>query len=130
MRYRNSDGGTYLVGPGGALRDEENVIQAIVRETKEETAVTVRPKRVVIIEDLVCSRFKMSKVWMICEVVEGEVRRTEEAEKEGIIEAAWYTKDQLANEVVFPAALIQHEWAQLRSKNWQVKCLPSRKANF
>ena len=119
-----------MVGPGGALRDDENVIQAIVRETKEETAVTVRPKRVVLIEDLVCSRFKMSKVWMICEVVEGEVRGTEEAEKEGIIEAAWYTKEQLANEVVFPTALIQHDWAQLRSENWQVKCLPSRKANF
>jgi ADP-ribose pyrophosphatase YjhB (NUDIX family) len=130
VRYRNTDGGTYLVGPGGALRDDENVIQAIVRETREETAVTVRPKRVVVIEDLVCSRFKMSKVWMICEVVEGEVRGTEEAEKEGIIEAAWYTRDQLANEVVFPAALIQHDWAQLRSEHWQVKCLPSRKANF
>ncbi|MGD8713031.1 MAG: NUDIX hydrolase [Desulfobacterales bacterium] len=130
VRYRNSNGGTYLVGPGGALRDDENVIQAIVRETKEETAVTVRPRRVVVIEDLVCSRFKMSKVWMICEVVEGEVRGTEEAEKEGIIEAAWYTKDQLTNEVVFPTALMQHDWAQLRSENWRVKCLPSRKASF
>lgn len=119
-----------MVGPGGALRDDENVIQAIVRETKEETAVTVRPRRVVVIEDLVCSRFKMSKVWMICEIVEGEVRGTEEAEKEGIIEAAWYTKDQLTNEVVFPTALMQHDWAQLRSENWPVKCLPSRKASF
>ena len=119
-----------MVGPGGALQDDENVVQAIVRETKEETAVTVRPKRVVVIEDLVCSRFKMSKVWMICEVVEGEVRRTEGAEKEGIIEAAWFTKDQLVNEVVFPPALMQHDWDQLRSENWQVKCEPSRKANF
>lgn len=130
VRYCDSDGGTYLVGPGGALQDDENVIQAIVRETKEETAVTVRPKRVVVIEDLVCSRFKMSKVWMICEVVKGEVRRTEGAEKEGIIEAAWFTRDQLANEAVFPPALMQHDWDQLRSENWQVKCLPSRKANF
>jgi hypothetical protein len=36
-------------------------------------------------------RIEMSKVWMICKIVEGEVRRTEGAEKEGIIEAAWFT---------------------------------------
>ena len=130
MRYRSSNGGTYLVGPGGALKNDENIVQAIVRETKEETAVTVRPKRVAIIEDLVSSRFKMIKVWMICEVVGGKVRRTEGAEKEGILQAAWFTRNQLISEVVFPPALMEHDWDQLRSENWEVKCMPSRKANF
>ena len=130
VRYRDGNGGTYLVGPGGALEDEENIIQAIVRETMEETNVKVQPKRVVIIEDLICSRFKMSKVWMICDVVEGVVRKTDGAEQEGITEAAWYTKAQLAGEVVFPSLLMQRDWNQLKSENWQVECLPSRKAGF
>ena len=52
VRYRQSDNsGTYLVGPGGALEDNENVVQAIIRETKEETGIAVKPKRVVAIED-------------------------------------------------------------------------------
>ena len=72
----------------------------------------------------------MIKVWMICEVLEGSISKTAGAEKEGIIEAAWYTKAQLAGEVVFPPPLIQHDWDQLRSENWQVECLPTRKADF
>ena len=130
VRYRDCNGGTYLVGPGGALEDEENIIQAIVRETMEETNVQVQPKRVVIIEDLICSRFKMSKVWMICNVVEGVVRKTDGAAKEGIIEAGWFTKTQLAREVVFPPPLMQYDWNQLKSENWQVECLPCKKAGF
>ena len=130
VRYRDANGGMYLVGPGGELEENENVVQAIIRETIEETNVRVQPKRVVIIEDLICSDFKMIKVWMICEVVEGNISKTDEAEKEGIIEAAWYTKAQLSGEVVFPPPLIQHDWDQLRSENWQVECLPTRKADF
>jgi ADP-ribose pyrophosphatase YjhB (NUDIX family) len=130
VRYPDRQGGTYLVGPGGALEDEENVVQAIIRETLEETNVGVRPERVIIIEDLICSRVKMCKVWMICEVVEGSIRRTEGAEKEGIIEAAWFTRGQLAGEVVFPPPLLEVDWDQLRSEEWQVACLPSREARF
>jgi 8-oxo-dGTP pyrophosphatase MutT (NUDIX family) len=131
VRYRNTNAsGTYLVGPGGKLEDDENIVQAIIRETKEETGVSVAPKRVVAIEDLMCSHFKMIKVWMVCGVIEGEVRKTEGAQKEGIIEASWLTKDQLATEVVFPSSLMQHDWEQFRTETWQVECFPSRKAVF
>ena len=130
VRYRESNGGTYLVGPGGALEDEENVVQAIVRETEEETGLTVQPKTVVAIEDLVCSPFKMSKVWMICKVVNGQISNTEGAKKEGIIEVGWFTREQLAGEVVFPPTLMQHDWAQFQADGWTVECLPSRKTGF
>jgi 8-oxo-dGTP pyrophosphatase MutT (NUDIX family) len=130
VRYRDTVGGTYLVGPGGELEEDENVVQAIIRETLEETNVRVQPERVVIIEDLNCISFKMIKVWMICEFVEGNISRTEGAEKEGIIEAAWFKKAQLTGEVVFPPPLIHYDWDQLRLKNWQVDCLPTRKVDF
>jgi len=130
VRYRDCNNGeTYLVAPGGALEDDENVVQAIVRETKEETGITVKPTRVIAIEDLVDTHVKMIKVWMVCEFVEGEVHRTEEAEKEKIVEAAWFTHDQLANEVVYPSVLMQHAWEQFQAETWQVECLPSRVAD-
>ncbi len=112
------------------MEDDENIVQAITRETKEETGVTVSPERVVAIEDLMYSHFKMIKVWMVCGVIEGEVHKTEDAQKEGIIEASWFTKDQLASEVVFPSSLMQHDWEQIRTGTWQVECYPSRRRAF
>ena len=130
VKYRDSNGETYLVGPGGALEDGENVVQAIIRETREETGLTVQPKTVVAIEDLMCSRFKMIKVWMISEVVNGQISNTEEAKKEGIIEVGWYTREQLAGEVVYPLPLMQYDWRQLQSDGWKVGCLSCRNAGF
>lgn len=74
VRYRDSDESTYLVGPGGGLEEAENAIEAIIRETMEETAVTVRPSKVIAIEDLRCSRFKMCKIWMLCEATSGHLQ--------------------------------------------------------
>lgn len=48
---------SYLVGPGGAVGQAENVEQAVVRETIEETGGGVHPRRVFRIEDLKCSRY-------------------------------------------------------------------------
>jgi 8-oxo-dGTP diphosphatase len=130
VRYRDSDGSDYLVGPGGALEETENAIEAIVRETMEETAVTVRPYKVIAIEDLMCSRFKMCKIWMLCDVTSGYVQRTEGAKREGIVEADWFTRDQLAGEVVYPPFVKSHDWNSFFENDWQVLCLQSREASF
>jgi len=131
VSYRDSRSAqTYLVGPGGKLEDAENVVQAVVRETMEETGITVRPHRVVAIEDLITTDYKMIKVWMVCDFVEGDVRKTIEAEKEGIIAADWYTREQLTDQVVFPSLLTERDWDRLRSGTGEVECLPSRRAKF
>ena len=77
-----------------------------------------------------CSNFKMIKVWMVCELIDGEVYKTEEAEKENIIEAGWFTRVQLASEVVFPPSLMQHAWEELQAETGVVECLPSRTTSF
>jgi 8-oxo-dGTP diphosphatase len=130
VRYATAGGGSFLVGPGGALEPGENAIQAIVRETIEETGVIVRPRRVLWIEDLECSQFKMCKTWMLCDVVSGDVTPTDDARAEGITDAGWFERGQLASEVAFPPPLMQHDWNEFRSENWEAQCLPSRVADF
>lgn len=130
VRYSDNTGGSYLVGPGGALKDGENAPDAIIRETREETGVTVRPVRLLWVEDLQCKRFKMSKAWMLCEAVSGEVTRTQGAIAEGITQAGWFTKSQLLGETVYPPPVMGHGWTQFSSASWQALCLPSRPAGF
>jgi 8-oxo-dGTP diphosphatase len=130
VRYRDPDGSTYLVGPGGALEEGENAVDAVVREVREETGVTVRPHKVIALEDLESARRKMCKIWILCECVSGEVQGTEGAEEEGIVGAGWFTKRAVAGETVYPPFLMSQEWEGFGAKDWQVLVLPSRPAEF
>ena len=130
VRYRDSGGSTYLVGPGGALEEGENAVDAVVREVREETGVTVRPRKVVAVEDLESARRKMCKMWMLCEFISGDVQRTAGAVEEGIVEAGWFARHEVADETVYPPFLKSHEWESFLATDWQVLCLPSRRAEF
>jgi len=67
---------------------------------------------------------------MVCDIVDGEVHNTDGAEKEGVIEAAWFTRDQLISEEVFPPSLMQHDWKELQAEIGQIERLPARTTSF
>jgi len=119
-----------LVSPGGKLEDDENFNQAVVREVKEETNLLVEPLRVLAVEYIITPVFKMMKVWMLCRYCSGEIKNTQESEIEGITESGWFARTQLADEIVFPSFLMNNNWEDLQSENWQVLWLPTRVADF
>ena len=130
VRYQKHGGGTLLAGPGGALEEGENAVAAIIREAKEETGVRIQPERVLFIEDLSNQRYKMCKIWMLCDYLDGELMQTPEAELEGIIECGWFTRRALEHETVFPPELLQHDWDAFQDDTWSAVVLPSRVAVF
>src|SRR5687768_4168762 len=98
VRYADGENSSYLVAPGGAVEEAEALTDAALRETQEETGLMVTVRQPLAVEDLVCSRFRMCKIWFLCDVVAGEVHDTEGARKEGITQARWFRKDELGLE--------------------------------
>lgn len=124
VRYPDLDGGTFLVGPGGGVEDEESLFEAVVREMREETGIVVEPMRIAIVEDDIPSeRFKTCKIWMTCRDLGGEICRSAESDAEGILEAVWLTAEQVAQETVYPATLQRVSWELLRSESWMAEYL-------
>jgi ADP-ribose pyrophosphatase YjhB (NUDIX family) len=130
LRYRDPEGGTYLAAQGGGVLEDESVADAAARETFEETGVRVAPGAVLLIEDILATRFRMCKVWFGCDVVAGEVRATEGARLEEIVEARWYRRDELDGEIVHPWIVTERAWPSFRVRPYATEISPLRRARF
>lgn len=130
VRYNDLHGQSFLVGPGGSVEDDESIIQAVVREVKEETGLEVNPGKVLFIEDLDSRRYRFVKIWFLCEPIGGQLVKTQGAIDEGIIEAGWYRKEELKVEIVYPPILMNIDWQKFSEDNWKAKYLDLKYADF
>ena len=130
VRHRGTDGRSYLVGPGGGVLSSEGIQQAVVREVWEETGLEVNLQKVLFVEDLLSQRHRIVKIWFLCNLIGGRLADTEGALEEGIDDAAWYRKDELLDEVVYPPALLSYEWVNFARHDWESKYLELRETDF
>ena len=131
VRYNDRHGGSYLVGPGGGVHnDNESVTQALTREVKEETGLEVSPYKLLLIEDLLSSRHRMVKIWFLSSTIGGQLEKTQGAIDEGIVEVKWYGRDELINEVVYPTVLMNENWELFFKDSWESKYLELKNADF
>jgi len=130
VRYINRSGKSYLAAPGGAVNTDESTNQAAVREVLEETGIEVKPSKVLIVEDMLSKSHRIIKIWFLCQPIRGKLTKTQDAVEEGIIEAGWYRRNQLNNEIVYPDPLLKHKWDDFYNKNWQTLYLELKKVEF
>ena len=130
VRYNNGNGKSFLVGPGGGVLSDEGINQAVVREVREETGLEVSPSKILFVEDLLSRRYRMVKIWFLCEPVGGLFEKTQGAKEEGIIAVGWFRKEQLLEEVVYPPVLLTTHWDSFFKDDWQSKYLELRTADF
>jgi len=130
VRYINSLGKSYLVGPGGGVFINEQTKQAVVREVQEETGLEVSPDKILFVEDMLSKRHRITKIWFLCNLVGGQLANTQGAKEEGIIEVGWYRRDQLNNEVVYPTVLLSHKWGAFFKDNWQTIYIGLQNTDF
>jgi ADP-ribose pyrophosphatase YjhB (NUDIX family) len=129
VRYSPSYG-SYWVAPGGAIADGESLAAAAEREVLEETGVLCHARTPVMIEVIRARRYQMCKVWYLCDDLGGQVRRTAEADKEGITAAAWYSEADLEGETVYPDVIRQLGFEGLRTYQGPVLVPEVRQADF
>ena len=133
VRYNDEPGGnSYLVAPGGGVEGDEGLNHAVVREVREETGLEVTPykNRILFVEDLALPSYRITKVWFLCSLVDGTIVETEGARIEGISEVGWYLREQLNNEVVYPHALLRHDWQTFYLGNWETIYLEVTNLDF
>lgn len=129
-RYDGPRGRSYLVGPGGGVLGNESIYDTVVREVREETGVEVRPQKVLFVEDLLSRRYRIVKIWFLCNLIGGQIINTQEALEEGITEVDWYSRDELLDEVVYPPGLLTYDWGAFPRHNWESKYLELRETDF
>ena len=130
VRTLNSEGKDFLLAPGGGVESDGDINQACIREVREETGIEVRPDKILFIEDLVWQNKRVVKVWFLCNVTGGELARTQGAIGEGLVEARWFRKDQLKNEIVFPVVLMHYDWGAFLKDNWKTQYLGMGNSDF
>jgi 8-oxo-dGTP diphosphatase len=130
VRYLDSQGKSYLAGPGGGVLVNESTSQAVVREVLEETGLKVKPAKILFVEDMLSKRHRITKIWFLCRLVGGKLKHTLGAKKEEILEVGWYRRNQLDNETVYPVPLKKYDWDDFSKDNWQTIYLELREVDF
>ena len=130
VRYDGAGGRSYLVGPGGGVLGNEGIYQAVIREVREETGLEVSPQKVLFVEDLLSRRHRIVKIWFLCDLIGGALANTRGALEEGITDVAWYRKDELLDEVVYPPELLSCDWGAFPRHDWESKYLELRETDF
>jgi len=128
VRYQGEKS-NFLVGPGGGVLPEEDLLTGLKREVFEETGLHVNPGKIVLVEDLLASKYRIIKVWFLCTLIDGQISNTEEAKIEGITEVGWFSLDQLNHETVYPKILKTINWNDLVSNKFQAQYLPLMRIN-
>jgi 8-oxo-dGTP diphosphatase len=111
LRYRDEQGDWYTL-PGGAQRDGEGLVAAVIREVAEETGLRVRVGALRFVRECIAADggrglppgFHQVEFFFSCEVV-GSLGRAEEPDS-GQVGTEWCGIAELRNRCFFPQALL------------------------
>ncbi len=86
--------------PGGKLHFGETFEEGAIRETKEETGITLKKMKVICINNDIVEKAHFVTIGILCEDFEGEPQVLEPDE---ITEWKWFPLDKLPSPMYFPS---------------------------
>ena len=128
-RCINPQGSEFFVGPGGGVNDNEDAQKTVTREVQEETGLTVKPDKLLFVEDINSPDYRRIKLWFLCSFVSGNIDISSLAE-DCIVEVNWYSKEELLGKTVYPSLLLTTEWGEFLDKSWQAFYIPMVQGKF
>ena len=118
VRHRKEGSYDFWVAPGGGVIGTEDIFQAAKREVKEETGLDAEPLRPIYLEEFHQPTTRHIKTWILFELTGGALSvEAYEAAREHIVEARFFTEDELRKEQrdVFPEILRDRVWVDMKA---------------
>lgn len=130
-RHRVAGRYDFWAPPGGGVEGDEELREAVERETFEETRLRVKAGPIAYIDELIDDSGRMVKFWHLAEYLSGEIDvHANPAAGEAIIDARWFSRDGLPDGHVFPAVLRDRFWDDLPGGFPAPRKLPLQKGIF
>lgn len=102
VHMRSPEGKEYYTLPGGKQEPNELMIDALKRETKEETGYTVEPKSLLFIREGFNEESHRIEFMFICDIV-GEREEDKQLYDNNQIGTKWISIDNILHEELYPA---------------------------
>lgn len=131
VNHRRKDRYDFWVAPGGGIKNIESMEEAVTREVIEETGFKVSVGKLLYIEEMYEPSLRMIKFWYQCEIISGQLDcSSEEAKAEYIVDCKFISREELANNIVFPSVLLGNFWDRLDKQHVIPEHLPLREMKF
>ena len=114
----------FWVLPGGRLEYNEGIFKGVEREIFEETNLKVKAEKIAYIEELMDGDIYTCKFWVVCSIRGGELStQNKEQAEDFLIEAGFYSKEEILSMNVFPKILHNGFWLDLANNFKEIKYL-------
>lgn len=91
----------FWVPPGGSLVGEESIFECAQREAFEETGLSVRPDRIVYIQEFVEPGYHFCKFFIYCRAYGGQITiENRDCAESFLVEARFFAQEQLIDRTV------------------------------
>ena len=131
VNHREAGRYDFWLPPGVRLEGSESIMDCASRETLEETGLVVEPDRILYVQEFTEPGYHFVKFFILCKGFSGELTLENRDEEESfLVDAGFFSRENLQGMDVQPAILKGEFWADLQSGQRQTRYLGLERIEF